>query len=71
MWELFAQNTFVLIIAPPAGHFWYVSYRGQSIPNPMNFIYISCMVWVPNIKLKLQAAMNGPHSPRASGLFIQ
>ena len=32
MWELWAKNAFALKIAPPAGYFWCVSYRGQSIP---------------------------------------
>ena len=31
MWAVLAKNGFVLIIAPPAGHFYCVSYRGQSI----------------------------------------
>ena len=29
--ELWAKNAFTLKIAPPAGHFWYVSHRGHSI----------------------------------------
>ena len=28
---LLAKKNFVLIIAPSAGHFWCVSYRGKSI----------------------------------------
>ena len=31
MWELWAKNAFALKIAPPAGHFWYVSHRDNSI----------------------------------------
>ena len=28
-----AENAFALKIAPPAGHFWYVSHRGHSIAS--------------------------------------
>lgn len=38
MWELLAKNAFALKIAPPAGHFWCVSYRGQSIP-PLSILF--------------------------------
>ena len=48
MWDLWAKNAFALKMAPPAGHFWCVSYGGQSIPP----LWKCCGVGtVPNISL--------------------
>ena len=45
MWELLGKNAFVLIIVPPAGNFWCVSYMGPVYTTPLNFSYIIVMVW--------------------------